>query len=226
MKSVVSFCVLWMLGSAWAQTMSFVGSAYAIDSNELVYQEEHRLTLDGNRPVSEAVRYLDADGSLVGEKTMTYREPARPGYQLELFRSERAETVTPDADGVRIDSRKSGRVDWPEQAAVIDGGFHYFIVEHFEQLDAGETLEIQFLTATRLDWIGLRVEPIATAGDQLILQLQPQNAVLRWVIDPIELTYSRSQRRLLEYRGLTNLPSGDQGNYQVRIEYRYSELTP
>jgi len=212
-----------LCGSVCAQTQNFTGTAFAIDSDRELYQESHQLTLEDGQPVSEKVRYIDAEGQLLGEKNMTYAEPSRPAYELVLTSPDRTESVQPDADGVAIESRKQGRLDWPEQTAIIDAGFHYFILDNFDALEGGQSLDIQFLTPSRLRWVALSIEPETPQGDQLVLQLRPQSRLLRWVIDPIELTYSRSQQRLLQYRGLTNLPNGDDGNFKARIVYQYSE---
>ncbi|MFG1496697.1 hypothetical protein ABMA57_08690 [Saccharospirillum sp. HFRX-1] len=212
-----------LCGSVCAQTQNFTGTAFALDSERELYREQHQLTLNNGEPVSEQVRYLAPDGQLLGEKNMSYNEPARPGYELVLPALDRTESVRPDRDGVTIVSRKEGRLGWPQQTAIIDAGFHYFILDHFDALERGQTLDIQFLTPSRLSWIALSIEPETPRDDQLVLQLRPQNQVLRWLIDPIELTYSRSQQRLLQYRGLTNLPNGNEGNFKARIVYQYSE---
>lgn len=226
MRTLVYGLLLYRLllyGSVGAQTQNFVGTAYTLDSNRQLYREYHELTLDNGRPLGEQVRYIDVEGRLVAEKNLTYIEPARPAYKLHLSALNRTESVAPGDAGVRIISRQQGRLDWPEQEAVIDGGFHYFILDHFATLEAGNRLDFHFLTPSRLSWIALSIAVDSMQDDRLVLQLRPQSRVLRWLIDPIELTYSRRQRRLLQYRGLTNLPNGDSGNFKARIVYQYSE---
>lgn len=208
---------------ALAETTEFVGIAYQLDGDQRLYEEHHRLTLNQGQPESEVVRYLSPNGQLVAEKRMRYRELARPGYRIELRRDGRSESVRPDDDGVAVDSRDSGRLAWPQQAAVIDGGFHYFVLQHFDALVAGDSLDFQFLTPSRLSWTPLNIKATSVSEQRLELRLSLQNPVLRWLVDPIELSYSRPERRLLEYRGLTNLPNGEEGNYRARIEYRYAE---
>ncbi|PTY36388.1 hypothetical protein BGP77_03565 [Saccharospirillum sp. MSK14-1] len=215
-----------LCATAGVQAQSFTGTAYALDSDRVLYQERHELTLEDGQPTVEQVRYVAPDGQLLAEKNMTYTELARPGYTLILNQPERTERVEPDRTGVNVISRKEGRLDWPDQTAVIDAGFHYFILDNFDALESGTALDFQFLTPSRLSWIALSIEPETPQGDQLVLQLRPQSRVLRWLVDPIELTYSRSQQRLLQYRGLTNLPNGDEGNFKARIVYQYPETAP
>jgi len=222
--------ILWLLGlgllglSQVASAQTFVGVAHALDDNRTLYEERHELTTDvAGQPLSETVRYVTPDGNLLAIKEMTYREPARPAYEIEHKTLDRTETVQPGPDGVQVRSKKTGSVDWPDQAAVIDGGFHYFILEHFDNLLAGETVTFQFLAPSRLTWTPLQIEPQGQDGRRLNLTLRLQNTLLNWIIDPIHLVYNRDTRRLLEYRGLTNLPRPEDGNYRARIVYSYDQ---
>lgn len=206
------------------QTTEFVGKAYDIESGELLYTEEHRLERAGGTPQRETVRYVTPGGDTLAEKEMTYWQPERPGYRLEVTDPERTEVVEPDDDGITIESKKSGTLAWSEDnPSVIDGGFHYFILSHFDQLLEGDSVDFQFLAPTRVRWLGLRVEPAGQADGQLRLDLRVQSTVLSWVVSDIELTYDTDTRKLLRYRGLTNLPDPDGGNYTADIKYQYPE---
>lgn len=206
------------------QTTEFVGKAYDIDSGDLLYTEEHRLERSGDAPQRETVRYVTPGGNTLAQKEMTYWQPERPGYRLTITDPERTELVDPDDEGVSIQSKKSGTLAWSEDnPSVIDGGFHYFILNHFDQLLAGDRVDFQFLVPSRIRWLGLRVEPAGQADGQLMLDLKVQSRVLSWVISDIQLTYDIDTRQLLRYRGLTNLPDPDGGNYTADIHYQYPQ---
>lgn len=203
-------------------TTAFTGTAYDLDSGDLLYTEEHRLERADGVPQRETVRYLTPDGDELARKDMTYWEPARPAYRLTVVDPERTETVEPDADGVSVDSVESGFLNWSDDDNyVIDGGFHYFILDHFDTLLEGNSVEFQFLAPTRTRWLGLRLRPVEQADGQLKLELNVRNRLLSLVISDIELTYDIDSRRLLRYAGLTNLPKPGGGNYSAAIDYRY-----
>ncbi|MHA7878532.1 MAG: hypothetical protein ACX931_01985 [Saccharospirillum sp.] len=205
-------------------TEAFFGLAYELDSNRLLYREEHRLALEDGFPVNGEVRYLDADDAPLGTKTVTYREPARPGYTFEFNGLDRdTERVAPSDDGVRVDSVRDGELAWPSGQAVIDSGFHYFILNNFTALLDGESISFEFLAPTRVSWTSLTIEPQSNQNDRLVLTLKPRNRLIALFFDPIRLTYEVSTQRLLEYRGLTNVPKPGGGNYTARIEYRYDQ---
>lgn len=209
--------------ASWASGNDvFVGFAYALDSDDLLYREEHRIQYEDEQPVSGEVIYLDADENELGIKRSRYREPARPAYEFDFTGLDRdTERVEPGDAGVRVDSVRSGNLDWPSGEAVIDSGFHYFILAHFDRLKAGDTLRLEFLAPTRVSWTSLVIEPQSNSNDRLVMQLKPRNRLISLFFDPIRLTYDIPSRRLLEYRGLTNVPKAGGGNYTARIEYQY-----
>jgi len=223
--SALLLCVF-AVSQAAAQTeiIKFEGDAYDIESGDLIYTEQHSLKLIDGLPEEETVVYVAADGHELARKEMTYSEPQRPGYRLTITDPQRIETVKPGESGVAVESVKSGTLNWPDDsAAVIDGGFHYLILEHFDTLLDGNTVDFEFLTPSRVSWTSLRVSPEEPANRQLVLMLNLQNRLISWAVSDIELTYDIETRRLLRYSGLTNLPKPEGGNYKARIEYDYSE---
>lgn len=212
----------------WASTTeNFVGFAYDLDNNELLYREEHRIVHEDGEPRSGEVRYLDANEDELGVKRSRYIEPARPAYEFIFTGLERdIERVEPGDGGVSVESVRSGDLDWPSSQAVIDSGFHYFILEHFEQLLDGNSVRFEFLAPTRVSWTSLLIEPESNDGNRLVMALKPRNRLISLFFDSIILTYDVSSRRLLEYRGLTNVPNPEGGNYSARIEYRYEGEQP
>ncbi len=201
---------------------TFKGIAYELGGDTVLYEEHHQLEREDGQPVSETVRYLQPKGALIATKKLDYQEPARPSYHIRFDTNGRMERVETGVEGVYIDRQSKGRLDWPEGPAVIDSGFHYFIQSHFDSLTTGQSLDFHFLSPSRLSWTPLQIVPQPSSSPHLELKLSLQNPLLSWIIDPIHLTYDRDSRRLLVYRGLTNLPRPDgNGNYRARIVYHY-----
>lgn len=208
-------------------SIEFVGKAYDPESGDLLYTEEHRLERTDGVPQRETVRYITPDGDSLAQKDMTYWQPARPAYRLTVTDPQRTEIVEPEDSGVSVESVESGFLDWSDdQTYVIDGGFHYFILDHFDTLLAGDSVEFQFLAPTRTRWLGLRLRPVGQADGQLKLELNVRNRLLSLLISDIELTYDIETQRLLRYAGLTNLPKPGGGNYNATIDYDYAGDQP
>jgi hypothetical protein len=217
------------LGNAVAEdtNRTFIGEAYDLDTGDLLYTEQHSLELANGVPARETVVYVTPDGNELARKEMTYWKPERPGYRLSVSEPQRIETVEPGESGVTVESVESGTLDWTdESASVIDGGFHYFILENFDALLAGQTVDFDFLAPTRVRWTPLRITPVGQEQGQLKLELNLQSRLLSWAVSDIELTYDIDGQQLLRYSGLTNLPKPGGGNYTARIDYQYTQANP
>lgn len=208
-----------------AQSLAFTGTAFELESEQIQYLEHHEIHYLNSAPQRQTVRYESPDGNMIALKTMRYQSPVLPAYRLEIPSLDRVEIVEPGEKAVTIQGKTSGEVAWPDNNAVIDAGFHYFIQRHFERLANGESVHFQFLAPSRLTWTPMIIEAADIAANRLELKLSLKNRLIAWVIDPIHLVYDRADRRLLEYRGLTNLPKPGGGNYRARIEYRYPGAT-
>lgn len=194
------------------------GVARLADSGKEVYVEQHFIDSRSHR-----IEYRDTAGQLIAESSLDYsRSNAAPdflqrdlrfgtelggrwsGETYELFYSNDARPVEPDAP------------------LVASSGFDRFVRENWDNLAAGERIDIDFAVPTRLDTLRLRIErETSTDDDGLIwFRISAANGLLRLILDPIELAYDRD-RRLQVYRGLSNLDSSDRKAQQVEIRYRY-----
>lgn len=218
------------------QVLRFYGYAYDLKTNRYLYTEAHRQRLRDGRWIDGAVRYYDPDGQLIGSKTLDFQaDPFVPVYRLDLPQSGYFEAIT--AVGERIEMAKREKTGAPVKTASVprtppicgDAGFHACIYAHFPELMAGQTLNFSFAVAGNLDVYKFRARRDGEAefeGRKVVrLRLEP-DSVLRWFVDPLEALYDPDGRRLVEYRGVSNLHDPKHGKpYTVRIAY-YREPPP
>ncbi len=218
------------------QVLRFYGYAYDLKTNRYLYTEAHRQRLRDGHWIDGAVRYYDPDGHLIGSKTLDFSaDPFVPVYRLDLPQSGYFEAIT--AVGERIEMAKREKSGAAVKTASVprtppicgDAGFHACIYAHFAELMAGQTLNFSFAVAGNLDVYKFRARRDGEAefeGRKLVrLRLEP-DSVLRWFVDPLEALYDPDGRRLVEYRGVSNLHDPRHGKpYTVRIAY-YREPPP
>lgn len=212
-------------------TLSFRGYAYELSSNRFLYTELHRQEIDGERWVGGTIDYIGPDGARIGYKTLDFsRHPYVPLYRLDLVATGYAEGITGlTADRIEMIKRANGGGE-PQRASVplpatvaADSGFHAFLRDRFTELMAGRTVNFVFAVAGSLDTFRFRARRIAAAEFEgkpaLRLRVEP-DSMLRWLVEPLELTYDPAQRRLLEYRGVSNIHDPATGKaYNARIVY-------
>jgi len=209
-----------------------IGSAYVLDSARHLYSETHCVSGDA---LTREVIYRDANERLVAHKTLDFQTgPTTPSYMQRNFYSGESiavELLQDSVDMVVRDRAGAGatvraRLD-TNQPLVIDAGFDAFIRDNWDALLAGEEMRFQFPFAARESLVALRIGPSRcsydTGTDQCFL-LELDNWILRAVVDPIEIGYDASLKRLARYRGLSNIGDDNGEGQVVDIRYRYDDL--
>jgi len=232
MKPCLLILTAWLVaGSAGADTLCFIGTALSLSDNHTLYTEQYEDIRDETgKPESTRVRYLTADGSRLADKYLQYgNHPYAPDVTFVNHLTGYQEQLEWQADGkVRLSYQERHRPPHHATLAVTepvvaDAGFNVFLQEHLPQLAAGETLHFHFLNPARLSWYRFSAQGKPLANGDLEVRIKPESLLLRWLVQPIALQYSRQDKRLLEYRGQTNISlEGDQ-TLQARIEYNYRQ---
>jgi hypothetical protein len=195
-----------LCAAANAQYLPYaVGYACDDSGKTLLYREMHYCDQAHSHCVIE---YIDP-----------YREPlARK--QLDYSGSAFAPVV--DMQDLRLQSRESARGD---EALVIDAGFDNYMRSRWDDLAAGDTVDFPFLALGQDQ--PLMMQAVSSdgecAGNALCLEVTPGAWLLRLLVEPIRLTYARDSRRLLRYRGISNLSDADGNSPDVDIRYSYGD---
>lgn len=213
-------------------TLRFLGYAYDLETGAYLYTEVHEQKIENERWRGGSIVYLAPNGSEVGRKSLDFsRDPFVPLYRLDLKPGGGYMEGITEVTSQRIVMVKQGYGETQPRAAsvvrpnpvVADSGFHSFLRERFPELAAGKTVSFHFAVAGSLDVFKFRAKRIKDGrfeGQPVVrLRVEP-DSLLRWLVDPLEVSYEPTQRRLLEYRGVSNLHDPATGKaYNVRIVY-------
>jgi len=218
------------LGQEGMQT--FRGYAYDLDSGKFLYTEVHQQKISGDRWVGGTIDYYAPDGSRIGHKTLDFsQDPYVPVYRLDLttgggymegITALSADRIEMEKKGYNTDKVRRASVK-RSNPAVADSGFHSFLRDRFADLVAGKTVQFTFAVSGELSTFKFRAKRVADGtfeGKPAVrLKVEP-DTLLRLLADPLEIMYEPAQRRMLEYRGVSNLhdPKTFEA-YDVRIVY-------
>jgi hypothetical protein len=184
-----------------------VGEARSLDDQELRYREYHHCSMDGRLC---SVLYKDGDGQVFARKQVDYSESLRsPSLLIEDLR---------EGSTLRID----GDFD---SDLVVDAGFDNYVRQRWAELAEGETVRFPFLVVGRDSPIKMkasRTERVACNDGALCLTVTLDAWLLSMLVSPIELVYD-NEKRLTQYRGISNIRDAQGRSQNVRIEYRYPE---
>jgi len=210
-----------------------VGRAYDKDSGALLYEERHVERRDGDEVVGAEVKYLDSRGHIFAVKQVDFSaNPLAPEFRLHNRRTGHLEALRRLAEGtveVRFQAAGTSQATKADLLAPLgslaDAGFDRFIEANWDELLKGDPMACRFLVPSRLEFMNFRVRH-QDAGDDfgiVYFALELDSALLRLVVPSITVAYDRATRRLLRYEGMSNIRDAAGDNYDVRIEFNYSE---
>jgi hypothetical protein len=233
MKRIALPACAWLFccaAQADPQVLRFYGYAYDLASGKYLYTEVYREDVDNGRWISGHTGYYAADGSYLGEKTLNFSgDRYIPVYTLTLPGVGYAEGISKVGKD-SIDLIKLSREHGQQSASIprsepmaADAGFHSFLYDHMAELLAGQTIKFRFAVAGQLDSYNFRARKIGDTQFEgrpaVQLKIDP-DSLLRFLVQPLVLTYDPQTRQLLEYRGIANVMNPDTGKpYNARIEY-------
>ena len=218
-----------------AETLRLYGYAYDLESNAYIYTEVHAQRIENGKWTGGTIAYYAPDGTRIGIKALDFtRDEFVPEYQMQLADGY-SEAILDSGDPLKME-RRAGR-DRPVEHESIkrpvvlcaDSGFHNFMRAHFKELIEGQTLKFHLAVAGSLDTFRFRVKRVedTTFEEQPAVRfLVEPDSLLRFVADPLQLTYEPTQRKLLEFRGISNVHDPRTGRqFTARIAY-YSKPPP
>lgn len=209
--------------------------AYAPDSNTLLYTEEHRETWENGKMLESQVRYLGPDQALLAQKTIDFRKNrTAPDFQLKDFRDGYQEGATLEGDRIRVTARRNDQQDVKSRElevpapVVVDGGFNEFVLERWNDLLAGKTIQFHFVAPIEQDYFAFQVEPVKTlqvdGRKHMRLEMKPVSSVVRLFVGTVQLTYDVEKRHLLQFEGMTNLNDERGKSMIARLIYPLEEV--
>lgn len=219
---------LLLIPMAHADTFRFYGYAFDLKSGAYLYTEVHEQTIEQEAWTGGRIRYYNDQGDLIGDKPLRFTEdPYIPLYELSLPYKDYVEGIRAVGDDVVMfkgsgGTRKEKSVRRRDLMAA-DSGFHSLLRDNFDALLKGETVRFRLIVAGNLDSFGFRARKVGDTtfdGEAAIKLMVEPDSLLRLLVDPLELVYEPRERRLLEYRGISNIHDPTTGEaYNVRIVY-------
>lgn len=224
-----------LYSASHASTPWTTGTAYSVAEGRVAYRELH-YAAPGQTGLSSRVDYLDAGGQVIVSKQLDFsRSATAPAIdQIDLRTQTRVFTRYEEERlhaGYQRDADSPLRTDTlrPSPDLIVDAGFDPYVRSQWDTLTAGRTVTASFFVPSRLDTITVSIAPVAreecaqVQGDVLCLLVKPAGLlrVVSWFVDPLRLAYDMKERRLLMFRGLSNLLD-EQGQAQdVLVLFEY-----
>ena len=233
-RLTLTLCLLLSLSAASAAAdLTFTGYARHPDTGALLYVETHAVKNAGSAGEQRVVLYRTSPDAIpFARKHLVYGAArSRPGLEFEDKRSGFAESFI--ARDSRVSARRGDGADTrskpvTDRNLVVDAGFDEFVRENWQALQRGDALIAPFLVPSRLTTYDFKVRKISSeridGGDASVIRLSLSGA-LGWILPDLDVAYRDSDRRLLRYRGLTNIRDATGKLLEARIDFPDSGRT-
>jgi hypothetical protein len=203
------------------------------ERGEIAYIEEHRMIYENGRPQRNETRYRNARGDEIAVlKSNFTTHPYVPSYSFEDRRFGRQDGTFVDGSWVKVYGRAEQNAPIQqdmvrlEDGMVTGQGLHVYLRDHLDELARGNAIhQVRFLVPMEgRDYI-FRIRRLETPGapGTVAFSIEADSWFLRLFAPKLEVRYDRETRRLLSYRGASNLLGADRSVQNVTITYRYSE---
>lgn len=223
-------CCMPALALAAPAPLRSQGEAYARAGGGLLYREVHWQQAEGQAE-ARMVLYLCPDGRPFARKWMPATTLAQtPAFDFEDRRSGQAGSVRLAGADVEVVWQED-RTATPRRqrlplapAAVIDAGFDAGIRAAWAPLMSGAPVAMNFLMPGRQRWVPVRVQRSAATRwhDQPAEVLRVSvDAWYGFAAPSLSLVYASADRRLLAFRGTSNVRDAS-GRYPA-VEIRFAQ---
>ncbi len=228
------FCLSALLLLPWlslAQSQQLF-SGVAKKGTQVLYTEKHDLTVSSDDRVTKAVTtYIDTQQNVIAKMNSDFTESlTTPNYEFENFKIKNKHGIRRQNGSILLfdkDEKKSERTklleDGKDKHLLVGGqGLNYYILSNFTEILEKKALPVRLLVPGKLDYFDfiLKVKAVSEDGN-VSIELKVESWFLRLFAPSFEMKYNKNTKRLLYYKGLSNLPA-ENGDIQiVEINYDY-----
>ena len=207
-------------------------SGYAIDvkSNRILYKENHEEFFEKGKHISTTTIFKNSSDVIIASRTIDFLKGyTTPSFRLSDNRDGSIEGAELRNDSVVLYSKKNARSKLAYKTLkvpspfVIDGGFNYFIKNNWDLLSKGNVISFNFVVPALLDYYKFRIsktgETVISLKKAMVIKLEPDNFILRSIVNPIIITYDLKTKRIITYEGISNISDEKGNNYIAKLIY-------
>jgi autotransporter translocation and assembly factor TamB len=172
----------------------------------------------------------DAAGALLIDETVQMSN----AYALRRFEADNRQqhyrgSATLSADGRRLDfelthdGKASSHASQAVSDPVVAGpSLHGFILQHWDQLVAGDAIDVRMIVMAKMTTYGFRIRAHSRDGERTAFSVTPTNWLVRIAVAPLTVAFDSSTRHVLRYDGRVpplRIVDGRARAFDARVDY-------
>ena len=227
---MLQFLLLGLISfSVQAEVFKYEGIATI--KGKTVYTEKHEYTTNEKGEVVESkTLYLGVNGETVGDLKNDYRPSlSLPEHRMEDNRRKNYHGVRYIDGKIQLFNQNKNEKEETEfiennpkkGLMVASQGLHYYVVSNFEKMKVKD-FTLQFLIPGRLDSYRFVWNYLGKDKDGLEeFEVKIDNWILRMFAPSLLMKYHPETKRLIYYKGLSNIEDDKGEMMNVEINYKY-----
>ena len=195
------------------------------DQGNLVYREKHITNHVDGRTKRSLTLYEDPTGREIASLESDYTlSLAMPTYVFKDYQRDYEEGLR-FRDGDYYIFNKSSKDGEKEErlkdpASVFScQGWHYYVVENLDRIERGDVFKVKLIFPNKLRGYDFKIEKVSSEGDTVRVKVKFANWLVSWAVPQLDLRYSKKERKLTEYRGVSNIFDENDDLQEVHITY-------
>lgn len=226
---LASLCVC---APALAKTLE--SSAVAVDKDQSpAYYETHKLKLDENNQILNLVTiYTDKNKKQFARLESDFRKNAFvPTFNFEDTRFGRKDGLEWTNEGkLRIYGQENKNEEVKEKTIELEAnmvagqGLLNFVQHHLESMVKEKKIyDLKYIVPMNQDFYSLRLKLLKYDAETKIAKIRMEfdSWIMRLLTPHIDIEYNVPKKRLLTYKGTSNLLNSEQEPFHVKINYSY-----
>jgi hypothetical protein len=224
--------VLGLFIGSFSWGMEFSGKAFDLKSDQLLYTEKHKTQEDseGYNTFLET-EYVDSSGKLIAKIRSDFaKNKFIPDVTFEDFQNHTKETQVLDLQKNEVTivrtylkTNKTKQKTFSVKKNMLGGqGFNNYLRANFDELIGGKSIQVNFIVLASRDYFQFDIKRRNEPHDGHIdFGLTVSSYFLKVFVSEIKTRYDLQTKRLLTFKGLSNLVDKKGDPMKVRIEYEY-----
>ncbi len=224
---LLSLCITTCTRAVRAGEYVYVGEATDA-KGALVYTEKHVVSFEAGRTTGSVTEYRAPDGELIATMRSHYsRSVAMPTYVFEDLRRNYREGMRWQ-DGEYVIFHQEGSA--PEKTSRLGSdsrvfscqGWHYYLINNLDLLEK-DKIVLNLVLPSELRPFPFVVKKLASDESRVSAELSLTHWLFRYFAPKLRLEYDKGKRRLIEFRGVSNILNKSGARQEVTIRYQYTD---
>jgi len=197
------------------------------------YEEQHEVTFVGSQVRTAKTRYLDSKGEWIGEMSSNFANKVTvPEYEYKDLRTGTSHGIRSDGTKMTLwHKNKEGKTEsadfdenkFPSGTLLVGcQGLHYYLIDNLNVVREKKKIPIVYFIPGKLDYYRFTLKLESEDDTYVFLKLSIDNFFLNLLTSSLHLKYRKSDRRLVQFSGLSNITDENDQMQNVVIDYAYN----